>query len=765
MIKIEDIESLNYSKLDILELKSGTKHYKLLAYLSTLFNNTHIIDIGTHKGGSSKALSYNESNTVYTFDIVDNFIHFPNNVIFNLFNLFNDQNEFCSEIWREKILSAPLIFLDIDPHDGEIEYNFYLFLKENNYQGILILDDIWYFKKMRDNCWFKILTEDKLDITNLGHWSGTGVIQFKKENKLNFETYASMEINNVATAPGAPTTPTTPTTPTLVTAYFDLTKMSDASTEINNRPKEHYLSNAYATLNLDYDMIIYCEDDNLDIIKQIRPSRLHPRTKFIVQNFDDFEFEGKKFSEYRNIINNNRITNPYHFDNRNTASYYLFCISRYLMLLQTMSENIFNSEHFVWINICIERMGFKNLVHLDEALSNIRDKFSTCYIDYISDKLIQDASKYFEYGRCSMCSGFFTGNKMYMGLFCNAVLNKFIEYVNMGYGHADEQLFSPVYFENPEFFEFYYGDYNQMVTNYRYCYENPNITTKLLIPKSYNDKKFSISLNACRFLFNSLQKNNDIILDKNFYNLYMFSILMEDLTTDSIIEINKIKSIICGIKIAFYTCYIGNNIKNIPLPSTLYDCYYYTNNVELIENSGWIPVKVNIPISTDYNTNTMDCKVFKTSPHLFKELQKYDYVCWIDNNLKINIEKIINLVSRMKNENKLIILSKHPYQFSDVWGEFNEAMKYEMYLIDKYKYKSYIEKKIDELGTDKLNIHYCAGFSICKMKETKVIQYNEEWQKNIKECGIEDQISLQFIQQNYTDIIMPIEYKECWDYI
>jgi hypothetical protein len=245
--------------------------------------------------------------------------------------------------------------------------------------------------------------------------------------------------------------------------------------------------------------------------KKIRPENLHSRTKFIVQIFDDFQINNITFDKYRDKIIQNREINP-SVDGRNTASYYLFCISRCLMLISTIKENPFNSEHFLWINICIERMGFNNLVHLDETLSNIRDKFSTCYIDYISPNLINNIGEYFQFGRCSMCSGFFSGSGKNMNIFCNAVISKFIEFLYMGYGHADEQLFSPVYFENPNLFEFYYGDYQQMITNYKYCYENPHTTSELLILESFTDGRYEISLDACRFLFKSYIRGK-IILD------------------------------------------------------------------------------------------------------------------------------------------------------------------------------------------------------------------------------------------------------------
>ena len=40
----------------------GRQHYNLLAYISTLYNGIDIFDIGTHRGSSALALSYNHNN-------------------------------------------------------------------------------------------------------------------------------------------------------------------------------------------------------------------------------------------------------------------------------------------------------------------------------------------------------------------------------------------------------------------------------------------------------------------------------------------------------------------------------------------------------------------------------------------------------------------------------------------------------------------------------------------------------------------------------
>ena len=100
----------------------------------------------------------------------------------------------------------------------------------------------------------------------------------------------------------------------------------------------------------------------------------------------------KNFTGMREQINSNRTKNPYSFDNRNTASYLLFCLSRYIMLKQTILNNPFNSTHFAWINVCIERMGYKNLIYLDK---NFRiPKFLVFRIKKIPIVLARDLELY-----------------------------------------------------------------------------------------------------------------------------------------------------------------------------------------------------------------------------------------------------------------------------------------------------------------------------------------------------------------------------------
>ena len=116
-----------------------------------------------------------------------------------------------------------------------------------------------------------------------------------------------------------------------------------------------------------------------------------------------------------------------------------------------------------------------------------------------------------------MCSGFFTGNAEYMYKVCDLIENKFLQYLELGYGHADEQLYSPVYFENPELFEQYYGDYHEMITNYKYIYDCPEKPIYNFIRNSFNNKDYKKCLECCKFVLRSI-KLNKCKLDENYMN-------------------------------------------------------------------------------------------------------------------------------------------------------------------------------------------------------------------------------------------------------
>lgn len=149
----------------------GKEHYKLLGYISSLVNNETLLDIGTYKGCSALALSFNPTNQIKSFDIrqgLRSISSTPNNVEFIIDDILKDK-------YIDLISSTSFIILDTD-HNGQFENDFYKHLKSINWKGTLLLDDIKLNKPM-ETFWDNI-THEKYDISYVGHHSGTGLVIF-----------------------------------------------------------------------------------------------------------------------------------------------------------------------------------------------------------------------------------------------------------------------------------------------------------------------------------------------------------------------------------------------------------------------------------------------------------------------------------------------------------------------------------------------------------------------------------------------------------
>jgi len=187
---LDNFELINQEYLpdtEFYNLKSSVAEYRLYSYLTTFFNNIVILDIGTYTGRSAMALSHNPTNKVISYDIGKYFedthkIHSKQNITFKVKNVMDDLN-------NDLISKTKIIMIDID-HFGKTERIILDKLKELNYSGIVLLDDIyhpkprfnWRMKKLWNN-----ITEEKYDMTKYGHFSGTGLVVFNSEFDFKFE--------------------------------------------------------------------------------------------------------------------------------------------------------------------------------------------------------------------------------------------------------------------------------------------------------------------------------------------------------------------------------------------------------------------------------------------------------------------------------------------------------------------------------------------------------------------------------------------------
>lgn len=162
---------LNKQEIPGLSGECGRESYKLYTFLSTQFNNSVFLDVGTCFGNSAIALSYNPTNQVISYDLQD--LGAPTiskeNITWKIMDFMNDKS-----IDYDKV---SLILIDVDPHDGKQEPGMIQYLKDIGWSGLLLFDDIHLNPEM-EAFWNSFPEEDRYDLTHLGHWSGTGLVKF-----------------------------------------------------------------------------------------------------------------------------------------------------------------------------------------------------------------------------------------------------------------------------------------------------------------------------------------------------------------------------------------------------------------------------------------------------------------------------------------------------------------------------------------------------------------------------------------------------------
>jgi hypothetical protein len=161
--------------------KAGDEHYRLLSNFSWQFPpNTVLADIGTSCGFSALALAHNPNVKVITYNIEDGIgkqtcsMYDKTNIEPRIKNCLEDIDE---------LVKCPFILLDT-AHEGDFERQLITALKCSGYKGVVMCDDIHLNRAMID--FWNWVPLKKLDVSEYGHWSGTGIIIFDT-NAVNIE--------------------------------------------------------------------------------------------------------------------------------------------------------------------------------------------------------------------------------------------------------------------------------------------------------------------------------------------------------------------------------------------------------------------------------------------------------------------------------------------------------------------------------------------------------------------------------------------------
>lgn len=161
------------------------EHYKLLAALVRKLQPRIVVELGTHLGYSALCMKkfLPANGTIHTFDIIpwhqfgDTILRpadFDSRLVQHTDDLTIAENV---EKHKDLLQNADIIFMDA-LKDGKQEYLFLEHFSRLTFQKkcLMIFDDIRLWNML--DIWYN-LDKPKLDLTSFGHWSGTGLVQWK----------------------------------------------------------------------------------------------------------------------------------------------------------------------------------------------------------------------------------------------------------------------------------------------------------------------------------------------------------------------------------------------------------------------------------------------------------------------------------------------------------------------------------------------------------------------------------------------------------
>lgn len=282
----------------------------------------------------------------------------------------------------------------------------------------------------------------------------------------------------------------TPKSTTVITMFFNMKKLKD-STELT-RPFEFYVHNSKHVLCFKYPMVIFCDEDTYEPIKQMRESLVGTEadiTRYVIKNIQDYEY----YQNCWNIIYENRAKNGSPLDRRNTPSYFLMGMFKPYAFHYAHQKNYFNTTHYAWIDIGCNHVVRELNTYAPQMLDNPKPKVCVCYIHYRGHQELANMKEYMrEGGPCGIASTAYTIESAYVSKFYTSMFSILYEKLYHEVGHTDETVMTYCYDRYPEIFTIYGGDYGSVFVNYHRPTQDLHIIIHAFIASALRYNRFDL---------------------------------------------------------------------------------------------------------------------------------------------------------------------------------------------------------------------------------------------------------------------------------
>ena len=146
-----------------------------------------------------------------------------------------------------------------------------------------------------------------------------------------------------------------------------------------------------------------------------------------------------------------------------TPLYVIIQNNKFVFMEKSIELNPFDSTHFVWIDFGINHVA-KDTEHIHEWIHKVPDKIKQLCINPYLENI--DPKIYFHniYHNCA--GGLMSGSKENLMTYTRLFREKTEQIYGEDWYQIDESVMTVIQRENPDLFEYYYGDYEGIISNY-----------------------------------------------------------------------------------------------------------------------------------------------------------------------------------------------------------------------------------------------------------------------------------------------------------
>ena len=295
------------------------------------------------------------------------------------------------------------------------------------------------------------------------------LILFQNKNgNINIQTIYNEELKNVphidwgnCDNPIRPLHEIQVSLPTIVTMFYNIREKEAnlSGSEFNHSVSRYFEFAKKFLFQLPYPVIFFTDDNKFieTIIKERNPNA---KTHIYYKPFEETYYY-KHLDKITELQQKFKIVNG-HLEHE-TPMYIILNNNKHDFMESAIQLNPFGSSHFMWMDFGINHVAL-NTERIHSWIYKIPDKVKQLcinpYIENISDKEMFQCIYHHTAG------GLFTGSAQNLLEYAALFKKKTEQIYAEDWYQIDEAVMTMVQRENPDLFDFFYGDYNGIISNY-----------------------------------------------------------------------------------------------------------------------------------------------------------------------------------------------------------------------------------------------------------------------------------------------------------